>query len=69
VSGYACVHCARVVAAEQRDARKLLQHQQTAPDHPDDTRGLGEWLDNADQAEVEEANAEARERASLEELM
>lgn len=56
VSGGGCVHCARIIATEQREARKFLQRQATL-DKPQ-----GMVLEETD-------NAEARSRAAIEDLM
>lgn len=54
--GGACVHCARIIATEQRAARKYLAHHA---------------LDNAPEMAIEESEADRRARieASIDELM
>lgn len=57
VNGGGCVHCARVIATEQRAARNFLRHQAA--------------LDNVEKvvAKTEDDDAAARERAAIEDLM
>ena len=57
VNGGGCVHCARVIATEQREARRALKHQAS--------------LDNVEKvvAKTEDDDAAARERAAIEDLM
>lgn len=57
VKGGGCVHCARTIANEQREARKLLLQSRTP-------------LDSAPEVEVEtEEDAEARRQADIDTLM
>jgi hypothetical protein len=56
VAGGGCVHCARIVATEQRQARKYLQSH-------------GAELDNAASDGLETESAETRREASFDELM
>jgi hypothetical protein len=78
VKGGGCVHCARVIAEEQREARKALMRHQPDDDCAEviaeiacqeidseavDTEG-SDGLDN-----IEELDAEARREASFDELM
>ena len=58
VSGGGCVHCARIIATEQREARNYLRRQAQAA------------LDNPGPLVLEETDdAEARSRAAIEDLM
>ncbi len=55
--GGGCVHCARIIATEQREARKFLLQNRTA-------------LDTEPEAEVDTPEAaEARRQADIDELM
>jgi len=63
VSGGACVHCARVIATEQREARKFLKAQAKLDIE------LQASLDIEDQMVLEQDDAEARARQAIEDLM
>lgn len=56
-SGGGCVHCARIIATEQREARKFLQSRPKPV------------LDNPLPTELREDDAAERERHSIDELM
>lgn len=63
VKGGMCVRCARLIATEQREARRSLKALTTNPD-ADITE-----LDAADEVAIDEATAEARFERSIDELM
>lgn len=64
VSGGGCVHCARVIATEQREARRWLKQQATDQNV---NHGHINDLDDADQIAIEDA--EARHLADIDSLM
>jgi hypothetical protein len=83
-NGGGCVHCARVIASEQREARKLLlQHREQFEDdgaeviaenlnadgYFDSDQIDTEHADGLDVDNREELDAEARREASFDELM
>lgn len=67
-SGGACVHCARIIATEQREARKFLQRQREAPLDTAEEMVLEE-PDVPDAEPDDEAEAHARFLESVEDLM
>lgn len=71
VKGGGCVHCARIIATEQRDARKFLkQHALKEAEAQDDVldivEGDGLDIDNRDETEDDR---KARFEESIEDLM
>jgi hypothetical protein len=68
VSGGGCVHCARVISAEQREARKYLlqQEREYAESQREEQAAQKEALDNSEKIGDD---AEARRQASIDELM
>jgi hypothetical protein len=63
--GGGCVHCARVVATEQREARKYLKASGAFDVTPQDVEAME--LDNRETTELEDA--EARRQAAIDDLM
>lgn len=69
VNGGGCIHCARLIATEQRDARKFLkQHAiNEAEQKVRDNDGVA--LDSTMDDGLDADEAEARRQASIDELM
>jgi hypothetical protein len=70
VSGGSCVHCARVIAAEQRDARTFLRQHALDEELAKQQEQDGIALDNPEPMALEETDdAEARRLQAIEDLM
>jgi hypothetical protein len=71
VAGGGCVHCARIIATEQREARKYLQQIGALDVTAKDVEAMA--IDNATEIEEEDEDSEAvrqaRREASIDELM
>lgn len=71
--GAGCVHCARLIATEQREARNFLRSSRGTP--PPEREAAQNELDNIDEVIQDEMVAEARDdaaerfRRDLEDLM
>lgn len=63
VSGGGCVHCARLIASEQREARKFLQA------NPDVNQSGNEELDSPAPDELIPETAADRRRHAIDDLM